>query len=245
MGRFGWQSTEQETSMKRILMASALALAAGTQALAADLPPPMAPPPRAPAAYVPVAPAFTWTGLYLGLNGGFGFGSSKWTSAAGVATSSFSVDGFQVGGTIGGNYQINQLVLGLEGDFDWQNLRGSTPAGTGCPGSCDTSSNWIGTVRGRVGYAFDRVLVYGTGGGAFTDVRASQAALPWSSSTKVGWTAGGGLEYAFTDNWTTKVEYLFADFQGVTCAVASCGIAAPTSVNFYENMVRVGVNYKF
>jgi len=232
--------------MKRILMVGALALAAGTQAFAADLPPPMAPPPRAPAAYVPVAPAFTWTGFYLGLNSGFGFGQSNWTT---LPSGSFSPDGFMVGATVGGNYQINQLVLGIEGDFDWQNVRGSKTAAP-CfappgPGSCDTASNWVGTFRGRIGYAFDRVLLYGTGGGAVTDVKASAGALPWATSTELGWTAGAGLEYAFTDNWTAKVEYLYASFQNATCPTASCGTALAQSVSFKENMVRLGINYKF
>jgi outer membrane immunogenic protein len=225
--------------MKRILMAGTVVLAAATQAFAADLPPPMAPPPRAPAAYMPVSPAYNWSGFYLGLNAGYGFADSTWT-APGFSSGSFSVNGGQAGATLGWNYQISQLVLGIEGDYDWQNIRGSS--GAPC-GSCDTASNWIATVRGRVGYAFDRIMVYGTGGAAFTDVEASFAALPWQTNTKVGWTAGAGIEGAITENLTAKIEYLYADFGNTSCSAASCFGTA--NVDLKESMVRAGLNYKF
>jgi len=103
----GW-----EFSMKRILLAAALALAAGGQALAADLPQPAPPPPRTPATYVPVpAPVFTWSGIYIGVNGGYGFGDSNWTAPFLGSTGNFTTDGFLIGGTIGGNYQWGQFVL--------------------------------------------------------------------------------------------------------------------------------------
>ena len=145
--------------MKRVLIAGALVIAAATQAFAADLPPPMAPAPRAPAAYVPVSPAYNWSGFYIGVNGGYGFGQSNWPSGP---TGKFDVNGGLAGGTAGYNYQIGQLVLGVEGDFDWQGLKGST-TNVGCFGaagpSCNTQSDYLGTVRGRVGYAFDRIMV--------------------------------------------------------------------------------------
>ena len=97
-------------------------------ALAADLPPPAAPPPQAPAAYLPPPPAFSWTGFYVGLNAGYAFGQSNWTSPLG-STGWFNVNGALAGGTIGGNYQIGQLVVGAEGDFDWQNVRGALLGG--------------------------------------------------------------------------------------------------------------------
>lgn len=238
--------------MKRILMAGAIALAAGTQALAADLPPPVAPPPRAPAAYIPV-PAWSWTGFYIGLNAGGALGRSTWTGANGITSGGFSANGGQAGGTLGGNYQIGQLVLGAEADLDWQGLRGSNNSapcivGGGFAGNCATSTTWISTFRGRFGYAMDRIMVYATGGGAATDIKASQTVAPWASSTKLGWTAGAGIEGAITDNLTAKIEYLYADFQKASCPAASCGLspaAAPVSVGLTESMVRVGLNYKF
>jgi len=226
---------------------AASALAA--PARAADLPPPAAPPPRAPAAYIPAAPAFTWTGFYIGLNAGYAFGQSDWISPMG-STGWFDVNGPLAGGTIGGNYQIGQIVVGAEGDFDWQNVKG-TLIGGNCtlPGaiaaSCHSASNWLGTFRARIGFAMDRVLLYATGGGAVADIKASLNTLPWASSTELGWTSGIGIEVAMTDNWTAKAEYLAVGFQQPTCGLANCFAAPPVSVKFYESIARGGVNYKF
>ena len=239
--------------MKRILIAGALALAAEGQALAADLPQPAPPPPRAPATYVPVpAPVFTWTGIYLGINGGYAFGDSSWTTPGLTPTGNFSTSGYLVGGTLGGNYQWGQFVLGIEGDGDWTNLNGTTfvTGGSGCGAGCETKSDWLATVRGRAGYAFDRILIYGTGGAAFGNLQAAFGSLPFSSSTQTGWTAGGGVEFAFTPNLTAKIEYLYVDLGNQSCAQANCAggtILAPlnTTVSLTENVVRAGINYKF
>ncbi len=94
---------------------------------------------------------------------------------------------------------------------------------------CDTASNWYGTFRGRVGYAMDRIMIYGTAGGAVSDVKVSSSALPWTSNTELGWAAGAGIEGAITDNLTAKVEYLFTDYGSTNCTVASCGSAPATS----------------
>ncbi len=91
----------------------------------------------------------------------------------------------------------------------------------------------------------DHVLLYATAGGAYANIRASLDALPWSGSTELGWTAGAGVEVAMTDNWTAKVEYLFADFQHASCGVSNCFAAPPASISFDESMVRAGINYKF
>ncbi len=232
--------------MKRILLAGALALAAGGHALAADLPQPAPPPPRAPATYVPApVPVFSWTGIYVGINGGYAFGSSNWTDPILGSTGNFTTSGWLAGGTIGGNYQWGQFVLGIEGDGDWTNLTGITNSAAGsCGVGCTTQSDWLATVRGRAGYAFDRVLVYGTGGGAFGNLQAAAGVLPFSNSTQTGWTAGAGVEFAFTPNLTGKVEYLYVDLGSQSCPFASCAGTA-TSVSLTENVVRAGINYKF
>ena len=225
--------------MKRILLAGLLALTASVPAFAADLPVPV----KAP--YMPIVPPFTWAGFYIGLNGGYGFGQSQWTSPL-FTVGGFSTDGGLAGGTIGGNYQWQQFVIGLEGDIDWQNLRGAqTSAPCFLLGGCATASNWVSTVRIRAGFAPGRALFYLTGGAAFTTVKPSVGALPYGGGFEPGWTAGAGAEYALTDNWTAKFEYLFADFQHATCGIGSCLFAAPATVSFKENMVRVGVNYLF
>ncbi len=219
--------------MKRIVFAGALALAAGGQALAADLPPPMAPPPRAPATYVPApVPIFSWSGIYVGINGGWAFGNA---SVSGGGTS-LTPDGFLVGGTLGGNYQFGNFVVGIEGDGDWSNLDGTN--GTVGNGA-EVKSTWLATVRGRAGYAWDRVLFYGTAGGAFGNEQAGPNGGPFTSATQAGWTAGAGVEAAFARNWTAKVEYLYVDFAGLNVP------AAGVTVNLTENVVRAGINYKF
>jgi outer membrane immunogenic protein len=142
--------------VKRILIAGAFVLAVGGQALAADLPPPVAPPPQAPATYVPTtAPLYNWSGIYLGINGGYAVTQSMWGAPPLFPTGPFSMDGFQVGGTIGANYQWGHFVLGIEGDGDWAKQSGTI-----------SRSDWLATVRGRAGYAFDRILFYATGGAA-------------------------------------------------------------------------------
>jgi len=227
--------------MKRFVFAGALALAAGGQALAADLPPPMAPPPRAPATYVPApVPIFSWSGIYIGVNGGYAFG----TSDDSVGGGTLKANGFLLGGTVGGNYQFGNFVVGIEGDGDWSNLDGTST--TTCVG-CETKSTWLATVRGRAGYAWDRVLFYGTAGGAFGNVQSGPISGPFNSATQAGWTAGAGVEAAFAPNWTAKVEYLYVDFSGLSCSgdgvITGCGTG--NSVTLTENLVRAGVNYKF
>jgi outer membrane immunogenic protein len=230
--------------MMRTLIAAALALAAGGQALAADLPQP-APPPRAPAAYIPPPPLFTWTGIYLGINGGYGFGTTSWSAGA-LQTGNFNANGFLVGGQLGGNYQIGQFVIGLEGDGDWTNITGTSNLGAaGCATGCQTSNDWLATVRGRAGYAWDRILFYGTGGAAFGNIQAGFGGAPVTTlSTQTGWTAGAGIEGAFAPNWTARVEYLFVNLGNATCAAATCG-GVVTTIPLTENIVRAGVNYKF
>jgi outer membrane immunogenic protein len=214
--------------MKRFAIAGALALAAGGQALAADLPPPMAPPPRAPATYVPApVPIFSWTGLYIGINGGYAFGTGTNTVFTNI-----SPKGFLAGGTLGGNYQFGNFVVGLEGDGDWSNLDGNNAGG-------EVKSTWLATVRGRAGYAWDRVLFYGTAGGAFGNVQVGPTGGPFTSATQAGWTAGAGVEAAFAPNWTAKVEYLYVDFAGLNEP------AFGNTMTLTENLVRAGVNYKF
>ena len=231
--------------MQRLLLAVVLSVVAG-HALAADMPMPA---PSPPPMYVPVAPVYNWTGFYIGLNGGGAFGQSNWTDsnpALFPATGNFPVNGFLFGGTLGANYQMGAFVAGIEADGDWAGVNGTT-FNTSCGGvGCETNSNWLATVRGRAGYAWDRVLFYGTAGGAFANLQPAAGALPFSSSTQAGWTAGAGVEYAFAPNWTAKVEYLFVDLANASCG-ANCdgGNGTTTTVSLYENVIRGGINFKF
>jgi outer membrane immunogenic protein len=241
--------------MKRTLALVATILAISGQAGAADLPAPTQSPPG-PAIY-------NWTGLYVGVNGGWGDGISNWTNncidctgsaTPGGETGSFSVSGYLAGGTIGANYQIGPWVYGIEGDFDWTHLTGNSGSTCGGlsdavppPTGCETESEWLATVRGRVGYALNNVLLFGTGGAAVSRIKTGL--IPpssFDSSTEAGWAVGAGLEVGFAPNWTAKVEYLFVDLPNATCTTTTnCGAAAGSTVSFNENLVRVGVNYKF
>jgi outer membrane immunogenic protein len=218
--------------MKRLLMAGALAAAVMGQAAAADLP---VAPPQAPSVYVPtVRPVYDWGGVYVGINGGYGFGRSEWTTPL-ATTGRFNTSGFNAGGTLGANYQISAFVFGIEGDLDWSGLQGTS---TNCIPGCQTRNTWISTFRGRAGYAVDRVLFYGTGGGAYGNIQAGAAGATLTSTNKIGWTGGAGVEAAFTDNWTARAEYLFVDLQNATPFIA-------TTVKLNANLVRFGVDYKF
>jgi outer membrane immunogenic protein len=218
--------------MKFLFVAGAGLLALAGAAAAADLPP-------AGTYYKPPAfvPAYTWSGFYLGINGGGGLGWSNWDTAGGFHTS-----GGLVGGTIGYNYQINRVVVGGEGDIDWSGIRGSTTT-LGCPAGCTASDSWLATVRARLGYAADRFMPYVTGGGAFGNINASTPGLAGGSATNAGWTIGAGLEFAIAGNWTAKAEYLFVDLGKFNCGI-SCG-APSDNVSFNANLIRGGINYRF
>jgi len=222
--------------MKRVLLTCVGVLALGGAAAAADLPVAPAPYYKAPV----YAPAYNWSGFYLGINGGGGWGRSTWTT-----TGPFDTSGGLVGGTIGYNYQMNQVVLGVEGDIDWANINGSTNTGCTAVGGkgCTTGDNWLSTVRGRLGYAADRFMPYITGGAAFGDIKASGPGLTGTDTTNAGWTVGGGIEFAIAGHWTAKAEYLYVDLGSVSCG-AACG-AAVQNVNWHANLGRVGLNYRF
>ena len=159
--------------MKRLLLAGVGLAIAATAALGADpLPGRPLPVPRT----VSYVPFFTWNGAYVGLNAGYGFGSSQWTdTVARISTNKFSISGGLVGGTAGYNLQLSTVVVGLEGDIGWSGIKGSTTVN--CLSTCETSNGWLGTARGRIGYAFDRFLPYFTGGAAFGEVKGSVLGL--------------------------------------------------------------------
>jgi outer membrane immunogenic protein len=254
--------------MKRVLIAVALGLACFGSALAADLPAP----PEAPAAvYAPPPPAvYNWGGLYFGVNGGWGFGNSSWSDADNVSglgtTGNFNTNGYAAGGTIGVNWQSDAFVFGLEGDLDAMGLDGKSSSlycggpvapgnlGLGANAKCETKQTWLGTFRGRVGYAADRVLFYGTAGGAVGNIETG-VNNSFVSQTKAGWTVGAGVEAAFADNWTARVEYLFVDMQNASCnTAAACGndfvvgvgaFPANQTVRLNSNLIRLGLDYKF
>jgi outer membrane immunogenic protein len=219
--------------MKRLVFASVGALAVVTMmgsANAADLPRRNAMPTKAPMYAAP----YNWTGAYVGINGGGGWGSTDFSGV--FAPSDFRTSGGLIGGTLGFNYQAGQAVFGLEGDLDWSNINGSGACGIGF--ACETRNNWLGTARGRIGYAFDRFMPFVTGGLAVGGVKNSIAGLGDSTTTRAGYAIGGGFEAALSGPWTAKVEYLYTD-------LGRSSAPAGTDARFNANIVRAGLNYRF
>lgn len=222
--------------MKRVFLALIGVMTLTGAAAAADLSQP-APVPYYPKAPVYVPP-FSWTGFYIGLNGGGGFGSSSWD-----LTGSRNISGGLVGGTVGYNYQAGAAVFGVEGDVDWADINGTST--NNCPAGCKTSDSWLATVRGRLGYAAGNFMPFVTGGAAFGNIQASTPGFGGINSDQTGWTLGGGLEAALTNNWTAKVEYLYVDLGKVDCGLGCSGGLTTDNVSFHTNILRGGVNYKF
>jgi outer membrane immunogenic protein len=191
---------------------------------------------KAPPAQFPQV--YDWTGFYLGANGGGAWGHSFYSAN----TTGLGLGGGQAGGTVGYNKQLGNFVFGFEADGDWSGLNGNRTT-AGCPTGCSTSDTWISTERGRIGYAFDRLLPYVTGGLAVGDIRASANGVGSGSAVNAGWTVGAGLEYALPGNWSVKAEYLYADLGRFNCA--GCTLTPPDNVSLQQNIFRAGVNYHF
>jgi len=231
-----------------------IVLAAGTcfcicGAQAADLPAPAPAPP--PVAYVPPAPlAYNWTGFYFGGHVGGGYASSSWSdpiTATGNDTFNSGV-GFLGGVQAGANAQFNWLVVWLEADFSWSSLKGS---GTDSIGdTITTNTQWTSTITGRIGAAFDRLLVYGKGGLALAQDQSSitdlGGNLASTSFMRTGWTAGAGLEYALSEHWSAKIEYDYLGFGSKTLSLTTplLGTVTPSAtLNVQE--VKAGINFRF
>jgi outer membrane immunogenic protein len=224
---------------KMLLTGTALLTVVSGSAMAADLSRP-APAPvytKAP----PMMPAFTWTGCYIGGNAGGLWAKKDWS---GNANSSSSPNSWLAGGQVGCNYQISTWVFGIQGDYDWTNASASG-TDTVFAETDQSKIKSLASVTGRLGYAWDRFLIYGKGGGAWEqdDYTITGAAfVATASETRTGWTVGGGGEYAFT-NWLTGfVEYDFYDF-----GTKSDSFAVVGTVNIKEtkSVAKAGLNFKF
>jgi outer membrane immunogenic protein len=207
----------------------------GVGAQAADLPPRYAP--YAPQAPI-YAPLYRWTGFYVGINGGAGWGRSQWDGI-----DKFDISGGLIGGTVGYNWQFSQWMVGVEGDLDWSGISG-TAAPLPCPAGCQTRNHWLATVRGRAGYSWDRFLPYLTAGLALGDINASRPGFPAGTNTTAGWTVGAGVEVGVVGNVSLKAEYLFVSLSDFNCGF-NCGLAANANVTFYANVFRGGLNVHF
>ena len=196
-------------------------------------------------------PVYNWTGIYIGINGGYAFGTQDPLSLISDNYSSFNytANGWLFGGTFGAQIQSSHVVIGIEADIDWTDISGSGTGpvsflGTTGTGTLSSSFTSVSTLRTRVGYAQDNWLIYGTfglaavyGSSSFSQgvgVLCNTANTPSCNSKSAlhaGLAAGGGVEYGFTPNWSAKLEYIW--------------MGAGAGNTMYENMVRAGLNYRF
>ena len=228
--------------MKKVLLASACLFALAAPASAADL----AARPYTKAPVAPVAAVYNWTGFYLGIVGG-----GAWQS-----DSDPKMKGGFVGGTAGYNWQTGNVVFGVEADGAWADVSASVTGAAVVPplglvtATASSKTDAMGTVRGRIGWAVNNVLFYGTGGYAWIDNKISATATAGAVSATIsdskwhsGWTVGAGVEAFFAPQWSVKGEYLYRSLGSETYF---SGIGAPASsgtINFHT--VQVGVNYHF
>jgi outer membrane immunogenic protein len=259
--------------MKTLWFAAIIAASGAVSAAAADMQTRLLT--KAPA---PTETGYNWGGWYVGGNAGGGWGRSDSSNAfingtapianqqaVTAASPRLNSDGFTGGGQVGYNHQVDRWLFGVEADanyFDMKQARSiSAPFPTG--GSFTTTNSvttdWLVTLRPRVGYAVDRTLFYATGGLALTDLRygatysdtSGQTETASGSKTKVGWIAGAGIEHAFTNNWSAKVEYLYSDFGKQSLAAPVLSGGTPTTgmiahdIDLKTNTVRGGLNYHF
>jgi outer membrane immunogenic protein len=266
-----------EISMIRLLLSSSAfaILLAGGPALAADQRPPVF-------TKAPMIPVFSWTGFYVGANAGGHWGRDSITTttalgnfnAASVAKidasspTTLKPQGWLAGAQIGYNVEVNHVVLGFEGDADW--LNGTNSRSLVFPGpnptagdvlSNSTQGTFLATLRPRIGAAYDRALFYITGGLAVGTVKTTDSfafgggtvlETNTTTTTRVGWAAGGGFEYAFYDNWSVKIEGLHVNLGGTYDVGIPCLVACPASTTdivvhhrYTDNIARVGLNYRF
>ncbi|MFG1302069.1 outer membrane protein [Xanthobacter sp. V3C-3] len=253
---------------KSLLVTTILAaLSAGTSAHAADLA-------TKPITKAPAAAAFSWTGFYVGVEGGYGWAQNNFSNSfdpinpgtLSLQDAEYDLDGGLIGGQIGYNYQINNIVLGIEADAAWANITGSGSYFNGVAPSCIQSNDpcsskidALGTITGRLGVAFDRVLLYAKGGAAWATTSqtagSTNIALPFlnysatTDLTRWGWTAGAGVEWAFLNNWSAKVEYNYMDFgsEQVTFNFVPNTFINPYSATLAQSVqvLKAGINYRF
>jgi outer membrane immunogenic protein len=227
-------------------------------------------------------PAWSWTGFYIGVQGGTGWGTSDlngtsfgipelgifFSAVPNGSSASYGLNGWHGGGTVGYNWQAGQLVFGVEGDISGANINGRgdctfAASGFGFSGSqsgCTTKMTWFGTLTGRLGVAVDHALIYVKAGGAWAHFDHTmtgaivnvQQVRPGPSANlgdnRSGGTAGIGIEYAFWNNWSAKLEYDYMDF-----GTRNFSFAGPFGLTFINNedvrervhVIRGGVNYRF
>jgi outer membrane immunogenic protein len=236
--------------MRRILLAATALVAFNTAALSADMPV------KAPAYQVAPAPYESWTGFYAGLNGGYGWASRALLGDTSDSPCCVKPRGWFGGGQLGYNYEINRWVWGIETDIQGADIS-RTVHDLNFGDTLQSKVDWFGTVRGRLGYAFNPLLVYFTGGFAYGNVNNSAVGPVLTASpyhidhVATGYVLGGGFEYKIAPNWSLKAEYQYINL-GKNDPTNPAGVAydsfasPPRFVRDTDfHTVRVGVNYLF
>ncbi len=194
----------------------------------------------APVAY---ARPFSWTGLYVGAQVGYGWGNTTAESGplAGFnQTYDYNSTGALGGGHIGYNWQNQNLVFGIETDIEASGIGGGGRGSLGF--QHDTDINWVGSTRGRLGIAYDRTLFYATAGWAYGDVKIDKGFGSYSD-IRSGWTAGAGVEHAYSDRMTLRLEYRYTDLGTTNASSAALNSIDKSDVDFHA--IRAGVSFKF
>jgi outer membrane immunogenic protein len=237
----------QDTPMKRILLCLvAMAAVAGSEARAADMRM-RAPVLKAP----PMAAAYNWSGCYLGAHIGGGWSEKDWDYENGstrIDIGKQNLDGVLGGGQIGCNVQNGAIVYGIEGDVSWSGIKDKNWAPLDNDARFDTKVEWLGTLTGRVGYAWDGFLLYVKGGAAFardTYDESYHGDFLTAQGTRWGWTVGGGLEFAVAGNWTAKLEYNYIDLGTDVVALRGTSDSFDDDVRQTIQAVKFGLNYRF
>jgi outer membrane immunogenic protein len=201
-----------------------------------------------PNSYYPTA--ILWSGFYTGLHIGGVESSATWTDPLPGAASDNPRPGSILGGAqIGVNWQWDWLVLGAEADMSWLRLHGFAVDSAGF--NHTISAHWLSMATGRLGYAFNRYLAYAKGGAAFTGERndVSTPAGKTASTgtlTQVGWTVGGGVEYAFDSAWSARLEYDFIDFPSQDLTLHGFGLpTVPVTVDWRIQKLVGAINFRF
>ena len=213
--------------------------------LAADLP--QRPIYKAPL-YNP-APVFSWTGFYVGAHAGYGWSHFTGADPTGLGGGDADAKGFLGGAQLGYNYQFSNFVVGLEGEYSFSNVKIETPL---FGGTLSLKNDYFITAAARLGYAFDRALLYVKGGAAWTrDKWAGNDGIGGTVSgnfNRHGWLLGAGLEYALWNNWSAKLEYDYMRFGSITellTATGTLAVTGPVDVKLRTQMIKLGFNYRF
>ncbi|HEX5210645.1 MAG TPA: outer membrane beta-barrel protein [Pseudolabrys sp.] len=245
------------------LLAAAITFGAAQMASAADMPT-KAPP------HVPIP--YNWTGFYIGGQAGGGWFSNQVTNGPNAADGTVNFppgfvhnaahgSGWLGGGYAGYNYQINQVVIGIDGDYSWANLSGSS-SDIGPTGFLDTGTekvNWIATVTGRLGYAMNNWMFFGKAGWAWAGFSGNSSTFNTggantnnntNSQTRNGWTVGTGVEWGFAAHWSAKLEYDYvrfntANYNNTDVTVGGVVTTPGRIATSNLSMVKLGVAYRF